>query len=224
MSSIKNNDLYDFYYKYKKIINGEKSLRDALNLIEKMDFTAEQKELLKSVANGMSYTNTLDMDELNEVFKNIDKMTYREEVYEYINQIIPKTDIAQYKCILRKANMKQLKPHMIIPEHHQRESKINKKCPHCGHSYYGTSKTQHVVCGYNNNGYDWKGCNKDWCFTCEKKLCKSWSRDQLYLQQNRFHNKTCCEVNAKLNGYIYPDDYCQCKNDYVDRTVGYEHD
>ena len=25
-----------------------------------------------------------------------------------------------------------------------------------------------------NNGYDKKGCYNDWCFSCEKELCKNW--------------------------------------------------
>ena len=72
--------------------------------------------------------------------------------------------------------------------------------------------TAYVICGYPdaNRGYDWKGCCSDWCFSCGKMLCKTWDRDDLNVESNRFHDDECCKIHAKKNGHSYPKDYCNC--------------
>jgi len=98
-----------------------------------------------------------------------------------------------------------------------------KNCPHCGLTYFGNSDTKYVICGYSVHGYDWKGCSRDWCFECGKKLCKMWATDQLFNTLNRKHNKKCCRYRSHKTNNKYPDDYCQCNNDYVNRCAQFYH-
>ena len=88
---------------------------------------------------------------------------------------------------------------------------ISKKCPHCFHILNMPATTQYVICGYHNStyGYDWNGCGRDWCFHCNKMLCKRWETNNLHLQMNRHHDDECCLIHAQENNYKYPDDYCQ---------------
>jgi hypothetical protein len=83
---------------------------------------------------------------------------------------------------------------------------VCKKCPHCGHINENARESNYIVCGYGFDGFDWKGCGKDWCFRCEKKLCKKWDTDALYVMSNRKHNYYCCKSycdknNDDLNEY-----------------------
>ena len=95
-----------------------------------------------------------------------------------------------------------------------------KKCPHCGYNITDKYNRAYIICGYNDEkkGYDWNGCGKDWCFRCEKILCKSWETHALHLEMNRSHNDECCSKHAKENNNKYPDDYCQCRNINITRT------
>jgi hypothetical protein len=96
---------------------------------------------------------------------------------------------------------------------------VTKKCPHCQHDCNAKQNSTYVVCGYSdeNVGYDWEGCGKDWCFQCEKILCKTWDQDKLYLESNRVHNTSCCVTHAHTHGKNYPNDYCQCTTKHVSR-------
>ena len=95
---------------------------------------------------------------------------------------------------------------------------IIKSCPHCKKKFVGSNKTNYVICGYNYNGYDWKGCGRDWCFKCCKKLCKSWNHDLLYILYNRFHDHQCCKKYALYHQESY-DQYCVCVNLNVCRIM-----
>ena len=61
------------------------------------------------------------------------------------------------------------------------------------------------------NGYDLKGCGRDWCFKCEKILCKLWEQDSLFLEMNRYHTKDCCKKHSIKNNKNYEKDYCTWK-------------
>jgi hypothetical protein len=99
-----------------------------------------------------------------------------------------------------------------------KHNEIQKECPHCGEIYNGAPTTTHVICGYsdNRNGYNWSGCQRDWCFSCEKKLCKSWHDNKLWLEPNKIHNSDCCKQSCSKNTENY-NNYCQCNNKYVNR-------
>jgi hypothetical protein len=100
-----------------------------------------------------------------------------------------------------------------------KQNEYIKYCPHCSDKYIGSESTTHVICGYNDShtGYNWTGCQKDWCFTCGKKLCKSWNENKLYLEPNRIHNSECCKQYAANKCEPY-NNYCQCNNKYVNRN------
>jgi len=87
-----------------------------------------------------------------------------------------------------------------------------RRCPHCGIGMRMPEGTYYVICGYPDTykGYDWRGCCNDWCFNCSKILCKSWEKDKLNIETNRFHDDECCKTHAKRNGFEYPKDYCHC--------------
>lgn len=92
------------------------------------------------------------------------------------------------------------------------ENHITKHCPHCDNSCKGTIETAYIICGYDDhlNGFNWKGCGRDWCFVCGKKLCKQWNENELYTDEQRNHNKECCKRIAKKNNENYEENYCQC--------------
>ncbi len=119
-------------------------------------------------------------------------------------------DINSHILFNQTSTKKKCKPDEII-----------KKCPHdnCGKEYIGNINTNHVICGYGDihNGYNWEGCQRDWCFACGKKLCKSWDNDKLYLEPNRIHNSECCKQYCLFHKESY-DNYCHCNNKYVNRN------
>jgi hypothetical protein len=90
--------------------------------------------------------------------------------------------------------------------------KLTKQCPHCRKSTTELATTTYLICGYESNGYDQYGCRNDWCFQCEKKLCKNWHTDQLFNKLNRSHDTICCKHHATKHKYMYPMDYCMCSN------------
>ena len=220
---INNNDLHSFYEQYRCIVAGSRTLNDALFYIKNLNISPTQKILLTSYANSLTYPKILDYSEFFEACKDIDNIIYKDDAYEFVNQIMRKTtDIAQIKCLARKANKKQDKPKYInIPEIDQYlKHYISKSCPHCGHLHRGSSSTNYVVCGYGTKtGHDWDGCGHDWCFKCNKLLCKSWTNDQLFIPENRIHNHECCKKHADMKKKNYLEDYCQCHNEFVNRTT-----
>jgi len=94
--------------------------------------------------------------------------------------------------------------------------KIYKFCPFCSAKNYGGIDEEYIICGYGKRGYNFIGCGNDWCFICNKKLCKNWIYDQLYNLSNRYHNNKCCLNHSKLTNTNY-DEYCKCSNHYVKR-------
>lgn len=97
--------------------------------------------------------------------------------------------------------------------------KISKKCPHCNHTNYANIDKNYIICGYNSDGFDWIGCQRDWCFMCEKLLCKRWEEDHLFLPLNNIHDNKCCKKRAIKMNKKYPDDFCSCNNAYICRNM-----
>jgi len=94
-----------------------------------------------------------------------------------------------------------------------------KCCPHCQKMTKANKDTTYVVCGYTDKGYDWEGCQKDWCFRCGKKLCKNWYADDLCSEQNRYHNRRCCKLQAYKNHESYAQNYCDCDKMHVNHII-----
>jgi hypothetical protein len=223
MSNFINNAiLSNQYNKLKYNILGSKTKEDAYFILEKYKLDNKCYNLMVSLINGKKYDRALDYENMKKYIKDIASFKYKEDAYELISHILLQTsDIAQVKTFTRIADMKPNKPQYIsMRELKQRnkENYITKKCPHCGYKCFMSKDTVYIVCGYNESGYDWEGCGKDWCFRCGKMLCKNWEIDQLYLPTNRFHDPKCCKKHSLLYGYKYPEDYCRCNNAFVLRN------
>jgi hypothetical protein len=133
-------------------------------------------------------------------------------------------DISQIKTIVRIKKYRLKMNKTIIPcsnsdDFVDNHKKIYRCCPHCNKKNYTMNNTIYVICGYSNKGFDWIGCQKDWCFSCGKKLCKCWDIDELFNICNRFHDGKCCKKYAHDANYDYKKEYCQCCNMYVNRNI-----
>jgi hypothetical protein len=88
-----------------------------------------------------------------------------------------------------------------------------RKCPHCYRKVEQNGDDDYSVCGFLPHKKNNDGCGRDFCYRCGKKLCKRWQNDQLWVEQKRYHDSSCCKKYAEKTGDgIYPDDYCQCYN------------
>lgn len=200
------------YDKYRFIFSGLKTFDDAYLFYNKLQIPKEEKDIIYSYILGKKYDTVFDFKKIIDILKELDECKYREDTTEIVENLLKKiTDISQIKSIMKIVYSKPLK---MQSSYAFKREKINeliiKKCPHCSHKCSLTKENEYVVCGYLDNGYDWKGCTKDWCFKCGKMLCKSWENDQLFLSINRNHDEKCCKRHANANNKKYPDDYCQC--------------
>ena len=191
----------DIFLQMRTIIDGSHTLLDAIHLSNRFcNKYPEHKEIIMSYIYGSKYTYNVDLKTkqslLNLAFHNqdIENTTIKDDIYD--------------KAMLRIQNNRQKNISM------KASKTITKKCPHCFHALNADENTTYVICGYINqtNGYDWYGCGKDWCFTCNKKLCKNWNDDYLQLLSNRKHNDTCCKEQATKNSLVYEEEYCGCVN------------
>lgn len=207
------------YNKLKYIISGCRTLDDAVAMCHIFILSKQEKDLMTSIINSKRYDNqTLDLKNMIIQIKEINNCKYREDAYDLINIAMKKTcDAVQIRTLQRLANLKQSKPQFIsLKEIRDRNASqiITKQCPHCGHNCSGTRETEYLMCGYTENGYDLIGCGRDWCFNCEKILCKSWENDQLFIPINRTHDNKCCKKHSVQYKNDYPRDYCQCNLSY----------
>ena len=122
------------------------------------------------------------------------------------------TDVAQINTLNR---ILERKPH----NQNINCNTVYKDCPHCGKKNNNDTNSSYIICGYSHKGYDWKGCEKDWCFRCGKKLCKHWSANMLFNKLNRYHDAKCCKNYCHKHGEIYDKNtYCMCsQNEFVVR-------
>lgn len=203
----------------KKAIVKMKTSSDALEFIKKFNIEKEYEDILKSIIINNKYEIAFDDNQMIKHLNEIQKSKYKEDAYEIINNLLVHTnDIAQIKTFNRIANNKQSKPKYItIKDIKQRNNELYeyKECPHCGYKCKINKNTKYVICGYQNSGYDWEGCGRDWCAECNKILCKNWDNDQLFLFMNRYHDHKCCKKHAQINGNKYPDDYCRCNSSII---------
>ncbi|ATZ80905.1 hypothetical protein BMW23_0860 [Bodo saltans virus] len=205
------------YKEFKHILLGCKTLNDAKYFGDYyIKSNPESKKLIYGMLYGKKYINVKDSKSFQKIISKCYACKYYEDVMEIIKEYFPNNDEnnIQLKTLIRIAKMKNNFVHEIKKD-------INvKKCPHCGCSQEGDQHMNYIVCGYANShlGYDWFGCQKDWCFECGKMLCKSWNENKLHVEPNKIHNDECCRKHAIVNKHKYPDDYCQCKNKYVHRS------
>jgi hypothetical protein len=212
-----NKELHDFYNKYSNIFLGTKTQQDAYLLLDKLKLSKLQRNMILSIIYSKKYdSQAIDIKQLIEYMRDLDNCKYREEAYLKLQDIIKFTSqIPQIKSLTRIANSKPLKPTNIRFKdllNTVSTELISKKCVHCAGLCYGTLNTDYMICGFNENGYDWEGCGHDWCFKCGGMLCKSWENDKLFIPINQVHDNSCCKKHAQIFNKNYPEDYCQCDN------------
>ena len=230
--SNQNSDDKENFSIFKEVYNKmfeQLTFQEVLNLYN--DYLTKtnsniEKQLLKSLLNKYRYIKKIDPEIFYIYVELIDSIMYYNDALRICNEIKSKTlDKAQINTLNRiiknkeinrgidSANTEWLYKTLNGNEDdifYRDDLKIYKSCPHCNKTFIGNKKTKYTICGYTNKGFDWKGCGRDWCFRCGKKLCKCWNIDQLFNINNRFHNNKCCKSYAHKLDENYKDQYCQC--------------
>lgn len=217
------------YVEFSHILSGCRTITDAYFFAEiYLKSNPEMGTLIYSMINGKRYDQVLDLKSIKSALEITNDQKYKEDADEYMENYIQKTsDNIQKKTFNRIIRYKPHKPHDMVKKKSDmlecgiQQVYITKNCPHCESPTTCPIDTKYTICGYANSatGYDWKGCGKDWCFECGKMLCKSWDANKLLLQMNRFHDVECCEHHACLHNKDYIQNYCQCSNKNVNRTI-----
>lgn len=212
---------------FKHILSGCRTVLDAYYFAELyINKNPEMKSIVHSMVNGKRYDTVLDFKTLKSTLELINECQYREDADDISDTNAKKTcDIVQIRSFTRISRNKPNRP-INLDKKVQSITKIDKPielvmkhCPHCNHKCTTNFDASYVICGNIDpkGGFDWKGCNKDWCFTCGKMLCKNWYNHDLFVEMNRFHDSECCKIHAKENDKTFPDDYCMCSNIHVKR-------
>lgn len=193
----------------------------------------EMEKIVISMVNGKRYENILDFATIKNTLIEINECRYKHEARNIIENITENEEYVSYdnlqlRALSRLANSKPYKPvNSTVTNFKEIEVSLVKNytivkqsCPHCGllnsACVEDNMSIDYAICGYTSgDGFDWKGCGRDFCFRCGKMFCKSWMDDKLFVFKNRHHDNQCCRNHAKVNNKSYPDDYCQC----YDRSV-----
>jgi hypothetical protein len=209
------NDIYLMYRKIKALFEGCDSTIDARHISEAIFFKYPQyKQLIISYRDSLIYPYNIDITTKIASLDSISNSDTKDEAYTLKNNLISRSnDLIYSKSLERVVNRKgnRYRDYNTF-NYYKNKNSVSKSCPHCGENMRMSDSTTYIICGYQDThkGYNWKGCCNDWCFSCEKILCKSWEKDNLNIESNRIHNDTCCKNHAKKNEYVYPRDYCQC--------------
>ena len=239
MENIKNKqDINDIITRFKKILEGCCTIVDAMYF---RDIYSQKYPflniILRSLVSSKKYPENMDTKTKQTLLQDIHKSPDRLSSHQiYSKNLDGKNgDYCLRRAIERMINSKKYEYHittrkkMLSMDPSLLSTKIFKSCPHCGHNMCMNPDTDYVICGYGNSkqGFDWTGCSKDWCFKCGKMLCKHWDNHHLYLHMNRIHDHECCKKYTIMNNknlskdspnYLnYPEDFCQCDNNYVNR-------
>lgn len=204
----------DVYLQIKAIFEGCDTLLDAIPFGNQYcEQYPHLKDMISSYMYSRHYMDTLDIKTKQSSLCDVDRAKYRDDALFLTSKLTQGTQDDVFKKTLERLSSRK--------DFNKRDSRqkeeiklISKKCPHCQHTITMPDHTDYVICGYHDNvhGYDWKGCGRDWCFQCEKILCKKWESDMLMMEENKTHCSDCCSKHSILNNHNYPDDYCQCLN------------
>ena len=210
----------NIYNQLKAIFDGCDTIIDAQPFGNQyIDKYPHMKSIINSYMNGRTYRDIIDIKTKQYVMREACANYSHDDAMQFISKQTSKTTDDVYIKTLERivSNRSYCRKENIIKE---QINYVSKKCPHCSHILNMPELTQYIICGYHNSsqGYDWSGCGRDWCFQCEKKLCKRWEIDALCLQMNRYHDEECCIKHAQENGKHYSDEYCQCNNTNVLRS------
>jgi len=207
----------DKYHEFRYILSGCRTIYDAIYFAELYSNQySETKELVTNIVHGKRYEKILSFKNIKMLIEKINELKYREDAEEIIKyNTSDNSDQIQLTTLMRLARNKPSRPAPV------KTNQIEKRCPHCSRvNLYDPEKT-YIICGYVDDriGYDWNGCGKDWCFKCNKMLCKVWDKNSLFILSNRYHNSECCKRHAKETNRNYLEEYCQCNNINVNREV-----
>ena len=151
------------------------------------------------------------------VLYKLDKIKYRDECRKHIKDIFDHTDDDIQKISIMRIISTKPPKNVNSNTINKKSIKLSKNCPHCEKTYTTYDHITYCICGYNEKGYDWDGCTRDWCFRCGKKLCKSWDKNQLFNTNNRYHN-SCCKLSAIKNKESISN-YCSCSKAHVEHKI-----
>jgi hypothetical protein len=210
----------DEYNKYKAIFCGLNNIKDVNKLANILKLDTPEKVIINNYFNTLNCQESLSYDEFLDLINSLKKLKYREDVIEHYYKLSYKIkDKTQINTIKRIINSKESKTNTDNIKYKNKNSLLKFKCPHCTHINTINEFENYAICGYNNinEGYDWEGCSLDWCAKCGKRLCKKWFDNELFLQENRFHDNECCFVHSKKYNLNYFLDYCHCSEYYVNR-------
>ena len=224
---------YIIFQEYKNKIKEIKDYNDAKKCINSAKILTSDPieiKLLESLLNEKEFCKSMEFEKFSLYFDIIDIIYYRNDALHIFDDIQKNiTDVAQLNVLKRMINLKHLKKINNIMEsigknnyevnnNNSYSCSSSKKCPHCSKLLFKNDKNSYVICGYTSKGFDWKGCGRDWCFDCGKKLCKKWSLDMLFNRLNRYHDSKCCKYYAMKTDDSYQGNFCMCASENVNRN------
>lgn len=215
----------DIYNQLKIMLTGCRHISDAYEISSMfVKEYPEHRELIVSIINGKHYyDSTISIKSIKSTISDINMARYIDDVTTIIDNVCEGKVISdiQRRTFLKLSKSKVSNPSLKESRNTDTSTGYEtKNCPHCNHPRKDTKYTNYVICGYHESvqGMEKQGCGKDWCFTCGKMLCKNWADDSLFLETNRFHERSCCMQYALDNKKDYLKDFCHCLNTHVNRT------
>jgi hypothetical protein len=220
MNTINNNIIME---EMKALFDGCDSTIDAMQMSEPLFLKYPQyRQLIISYRDSLNYPDNIDLMTKVSSLQSVYETDTKDDALNLKNSLSSRSNDVVYLRTLERIVSRKRNRHGEYNRNRNQKDRliISKRCPHCGENMRMSEDTTYIICGYpdTHKGYDWRGCCNDWCFSCEKLLCKSWEKDELNVESNRHHDDVCCKSHAKKNGFEYPKDYCHCiHNKYVTR-------
>lgn len=184
--------------------------------------------LIVSMLNHTNFYKRMDSEKFHMYIRLIRAATTKDDIDRLSNSVLSNTEctaqIATINRIVRSCTKDVSVSSNSIDSKDITVPAVKKlittrRCPHCNFKNTASTDTKYIICGYNKTSFDYKGCGHDWCFSCERKLCKSWETHNLYNVHNRHHNSRCCHRQALVLGDSYEEEYCQCTSKFVNRVL-----
>lgn len=205
-----NNDIILFtqYRTLSKCLIYYSDLHNLINIYDKKINSISLKRLLNKDLKNKQLLKTIGIAKFIKILHNLDNTSDTKVIIDILNNILKNNnDIVQKNTIIKIINTKfsQLYSKLTF-----NSKLIKKKCPHCNKVTEKLCHETYVICGYTKKGFDMEGCGNDWCFSCGKKLCKSWYVHNLFIEQNRIHNNHCCKLAAYKRKENHTMLYCTC--------------
>jgi len=219
-----DQNYYNIFLSFSKSLN---NISDIKHLCDVYSGKVSHEMTIK-IMESMVYKKqnlSIGFEDFIDILELINKCSYRDDARKLVIEALKRTaDLPQRNSLIRIFNSKPLRPHIVTMKEFRHTNKssdemVEKSCPHCGKNKIQDKDITYTVCGYDHNGFDWSGCQHDWCFRCGKKLCKSWHIDELFNSNNRYHSEKCCKNWAGKNNENYKENYCQCNKVYVDHKI-----